>query len=129
MRPLVTRHLLGNLDQEFLVLSKNLFNMGHMLVVLERFRCLIILGVDFIPRQKAVLIRSKIDKAGLKPGFYMFDNTFIDVAALLFRCGGFDVITVQKALFNKGNPVLLRFYRVDKHLCSHLYLYSFLPFR
>ncbi len=79
-------------------------------------RYLVIIGVDFAEREKAVAIAAIIDEGSLKRGFYPRHLGQIDVPANLFLRLGLEIKFLDTVSANDGDPGFLRMRRVYEHL-------------
>ena len=82
-------------------------------------RDLVVIGVDFRERQKAVAIAAVVDEGGLERRLYPRDLGEIDIAAQLAAARGFEVEFLDPVAAQHDHPGLLRMGGVDEHLVGH----------
>lgn len=82
-------------------------------------RNLIVVGVNFAERQKAVAIAAIFDKGGLQRWFYTRDFGEIDIAAKLFALRGLEIKFFDAIAADYDHPGLFRVGGVDQHFVGH----------
>ena len=82
-------------------------------------RNLVIVGMDFRKREKAVAIAAVIDERGLQRRFDPGDFGEVNIAAKRLFTDRFEVEFLDAVAFEHDHPSLFRVGRVDYHLVGH----------
>jgi hypothetical protein len=80
---------------------------------------LIVVGMNFAERQKAVAIAAILDERRLQRRLHACDFGEIDVAAQLFALRGLEIKLFDAISANHDNPGLFRVGGVDQHFVGH----------
>src|SRR5204862_489486 len=82
-------------------------------------RDLVIVGMNFAERQKAMAIAAVFDKGGLQRRLYARDLGEVDIAAQLFALGGLKIKFFDAIAADYDHPGLFRMGGIDQHLVGH----------
>lgn len=81
---------------------------------------LVIIGVNFAERQKAVAVAAIVDERRLKRGFYTGNLGEVDIAFELLVLGRFEIKLLDPVTFDDRDPGLFPVARIDQHTHCHL---------
>lgn len=82
-------------------------------------RDLVVVGMDFAERQKAVAIAAVFDEGGLERGFDPGDFGEVDITAELLALGGLEIKFFNAIAADHHDPGLFRMGGIDQHLVWH----------
>jgi hypothetical protein len=80
---------------------------------------MVILRLDVGHMQEAVASHGKVDKRRLDRRLKIDDLSLVNVACITLETRSFDVKLLENAVFDDGDPALLRLEHVDEHLFLH----------
>ncbi|WP_277996468.1 hypothetical protein [Bradyrhizobium sp. STM 3843] len=95
-----------------------LFGLDQRLPI--RNRDLIIVGMDFAEREKAVAIAAIFHESGLQRRFDPRDLGEVDIAAQLLALGSLEIKLLDAIAADDNHPGLFRVGSIDQHLVGHI---------